>query len=125
MDDCIFCKIANKEIPTSLVYEDDLVAAFNDLSPQAPVHVLIVPKKHYQSVLEVPEGDAIVAHMFHVASKLAKELGIAENGFRLVINRQGWRSERAAPSSAHDRRQGARLASGLVQRLNKNTQLLC
>ena len=86
MDDCIFCKIANKEIPTSLVYEDDLVAAFNDLSPQAPVHVLIVPKKHYQSVLEVPEGDAIVAHMFHVASKLAKELGIAEKGFRLVIN---------------------------------------
>ena len=86
MDDCIFCKIANKEIPTSLVYEDDLVAAFNDLSPQAPVHVLIVPKKHYQSVLEVPEGDKIVAHMFHVASKLAKELGIAENGFRLVIN---------------------------------------
>ena len=86
MDDCIFCKIANKEIPTSLVYEDDLVAAFNDLSPQAPVHVLIVPKKHYQSVLEVPEGDTIVAHMFHVASKLAKELGIAENGFRLVIN---------------------------------------
>ena len=78
MDDCIFCKIANKEIPTTLVYEDDLVAAFNDLSPQAPVHVLIVPKKHYQSVLEVPEGDAIVAHMFHVASKLAKELGIAE-----------------------------------------------
>ena len=56
MDDCIFCKIANKEIPTSLVYEDDLVAAFNDLSPQAPVHVLIVPKKQYQSVLEVPEG---------------------------------------------------------------------
>ena len=86
MDDCIFCKIANKEIPTSLVYEDDLVAAFNDLSPQAPVHVLIVPKKHYQSVLEVPEGDKIEAHMFHVASKLAKELGIAEKGFRLVIN---------------------------------------
>ena len=85
MDDCIFCKIANKEIPTSLVYEDDLVAAFNDLSPQAPVHVLIVPKKHYQSVLEVPEGDAIVAHMFHVASKLAKELGL-ENGYRVVAN---------------------------------------
>lgn len=86
MDDCIFCKIANKEIPTSLVYEDELVAAFNDLSPQAPVHVLIVPKKHYQSVLEVPEGDTIVAHMFHVAAKLARELGIAEKGFRLVIN---------------------------------------
>lgn len=126
MDDCIFCKIANKEIPTSLVYEDDLVAAFNDLSPQAPVHVLIVPKKHYQSVLEVPEGDAIVAHMFHVASKLAKELGIAENGFRLVINtcKDGGQSV-PHHSSAHDRRQGARLASGLVQRLNKNTQLLC
>ena len=75
MDDCIFCKIANKEIPTSLVYEDDLVAAFNDLSPQAPVHVLIVPKKHYQSVLEVPEGDIIVAHMFHVASKPGKDGG--------------------------------------------------
>lgn len=86
MDDCIFCKIANKEIPTTLVYEDDLVAAFNDLSPQAPGTRAYSAQETYQSVLEVPEGDAIVAHMFHVASKLAKELGIAENGFRLVIN---------------------------------------
>lgn len=87
MDKCIFCMIANGEIPTNKAYEDDKVIAFYDLEPQAPVHVLIVPKKHYESILAVPAEDScVVGHMFQVASKLANELGIAEKGFRLVIN---------------------------------------
>jgi len=87
MDDCIFCKIASGEIPSKFLYEDDSVVAFNDLDPQAPVHVLIVPKKHYESILDVPEGEsAVVGHMFCVAARLAREQGIAEGGFRLVMN---------------------------------------
>ena len=87
MAQCIFCMIANGEIPSKIAYEDDQVLAFHDIEPQAPVHVLIVPKKHYSSILDISEGEsALVAHMFLVASKLAKELGVADSGFRLVVN---------------------------------------
>lgn len=87
MDNCIFCKIVKGEIPSRIAYEDDRVLAFHDVDPQAPVHVLIVPKRHYESVLAVPEEEnGIIGHMFSVAAKLAGELGVAENGFRLVIN---------------------------------------
>lgn len=88
MADCIFCKIAQKEIPSTMVYEDDQVAAFKDLEPQAPVHVLIIPKKHVESVLALEEGDkALAAHILvDVIPQLARELGIAEKGFRVVTN---------------------------------------
>ena len=87
MSDCIFCKIANGEIPSEFVYEDELVAAFNDISPVAPVHILIVPKAHIESALELDDSNKdIVGHVFMVASKLAHELGFAENGFRVFIN---------------------------------------
>ena len=87
MEDCIFCKLANGVIPTEFVYEDDTVAAFNDLSPVAPVHILIVPKAHIASTLEInDENSSVVGHIFSVASKIAKEKGFAENGFRLVNN---------------------------------------
>ena len=87
MEDCIFCKIANGQIPTELVYEDDMVAAFNDLSPVAPVHILIVPKAHIASALELDESNkAVVGHIFTVASKIARDKGFAEDGFRLVNN---------------------------------------
>ena len=87
MSDCIFCKIANGEIPTNLVYEDDMVAAFNDLNPIAPVHILIVPKAHIASALELDESNSgVVAHIFEVAGKIAREKGFAEDGFRLVNN---------------------------------------
>ena len=87
MEDCIFCKIANGQIPTELVYEDDMVAAFNDLSPVAPVHILIVPKAHIASALELDESNKdVVGHIFTVASKIARDKGFAENGFRLVNN---------------------------------------
>lgn len=84
--DCIFCKIANGEIPTTKVYEDDTVVAFNDMTPQAPVHILIIPKQHIASVAELNESNcAVVAHIFEVAARLGKELGL-ENGYRIVNN---------------------------------------
>lgn len=87
MEDCLFCKIANGEIPSKKAYEDDRVLAFYDIDPQAPVHVLIVPKAHYGSVMDIQAADlGLIAHMAEVAQKLAAELGVAEKGFRLVIN---------------------------------------
>lgn len=88
MDNCVFCGIAEGKIPSQKVFEDDSVVAFRDLSPKAPVHVLIVPKKHIQSVAQFQAEDKdVAAHIFvDVAPKLAKDLGIAEDGFRLVIN---------------------------------------
>lgn len=84
--DCVFCKIANGEIPCKKAYEDDSVLAFYDLEPQAPVHILIIPKHHIQSVAEIsPENSGVVAHIFEVAAKLAEENKLAE-GFRVVAN---------------------------------------
>lgn len=84
--DCVFCKIANKEIPSKKAYEDDSVYAFYDLDPQAPVHILIIPKEHIQSAAEItPQNSAIVAHIFEVAANLAKELHL-DGGFRIVNN---------------------------------------
>ena len=84
--DCIFCKIAAGEIPSTKVYEDDTVVAFNDLDPQAPVHVLIIPKEHIASAAEINESNsAVVAHIFEVAAKIAAEKGL-KDGFRIVNN---------------------------------------
>ena len=88
MADCIFCKIAAGEIPAQIVYEDETVIAFKDLSPKAPVHVLIVPRKHVKSIANfTAEDNALAAHIFvDVVPKLAAELGIAGGGFRIVVN---------------------------------------
>lgn len=87
MDDCIFCRIAGREIPSSLVYEDDEVVAFNDLHPQAPVHVLVVPRKHIATLNDVKEADSrLVGHLLDAAAKVAREKGIAESGYRVTIN---------------------------------------
>ena len=84
MENCLFCRIASGEIPSSKVYEDEKVLAFRDIDPQAPVHVLVIPKQHFDSILD---ADAeTVGHMQTVVVKLAKELGIDERGFRLVVN---------------------------------------
>ena len=88
MTDCIFCKIAHGEIPSTKVYEDDTVLAFRDLDPQAPEHVLIIPKKHLSSVLDFGAEDReLAAHILtDVVPALARMLGIDAGGFRLVTN---------------------------------------
>ena len=87
MSDCLFCKIIAGEIPSNKVYEDELCYAFYDIAPQAPTHFLVVPKAHIQSVTAItPENSAVVAHIFEVIAKLAKELGFAEAGYRVVSN---------------------------------------
>lgn len=84
---CLFCKIAGKQIPSSIVHEDDLVVAFKDIAPQAPVHVLIVPKAHIPGLDSLePAHKDLVGHIHLVAKKLALELGIAKTGYRLVTN---------------------------------------
>ena len=84
--DCIFCKIANGEIPSTKVYEDDTVVAFNDLEPQAPSHILVIPKQHISSAADItPENSAVIAHIFEVISKIAKDNGF-NDGFRVVNN---------------------------------------
>lgn len=86
MKDCLFCKIVSGEIPSNKVYEDDSVIAFHDIDKKAPVHLLIVPKKHLSSVAETDEEDMwVLAHIMSVAKKLAEDNGL-RNGFRLVIN---------------------------------------
>lgn len=86
MSDCIFCKIAAGEIPSKKAYEDETVLAFYDLEPQAPVHVLVIPKAHIPSAAAVtPENSAVVAHIFEVIANVADELGLKE-GFRVVSN---------------------------------------
>lgn len=86
MSDCLFCRIVSGEIPSSKVYEDEKVIAFNDIDKKAPVHLLIVPKKHIGSVAETPEEDmGIYAHIMSVAKKLAAENGL-KNGYRIVVN---------------------------------------
>ena len=87
MSDCLFCKIISGEIPSSKVYEDEYVYAFNDISPEAPVHVLIVPKEHIASCNDINESNAdVVAKIFLAAKKIAEEKGIAEGGYRIVNN---------------------------------------
>lgn len=87
MEICLFCKIAAGEIPSTKAYEDETVLAFHDIAPQAPVHVLIIPKKHIQSADALTaEDDALLAHMFAVARRLAAELGVKESGYRLITN---------------------------------------
>lgn len=86
-EDCIFCKIAQKEIPSTIVYEDDLVMAFQDIDPQAPVHIVLIPRKHIDTILSLTHEDTeLIGHMFLVAASLAREQQIAQDGFRLVTN---------------------------------------
>ncbi len=86
-DSCVFCKIANNEINSNIVYQDEQVTAFRDIHPVAPTHVLIVPNKHIESVNRLnSEDEALVGHLFTVARQIAVNEGIAENGFRLITN---------------------------------------
>jgi histidine triad (HIT) family protein len=85
--DCIFCKIVAGEIPSDTVYQDEEIIAFRDINPQAPVHIVIIPRKHIASLSDLSQSDsALVGRMVTIANKLAEEEGIAEKGYRVVIN---------------------------------------
>lgn len=87
MSDCIFCKIIAGEIPARKVFEDDLMVAIEDIAPKAPLHLLLMPKRHFNNCLDMTEQDeAVVGHLFRVAGQLARERGLSEGGFRLVQN---------------------------------------
>lgn len=87
MSDCIFCKIVNKEIPSQVLYEDEDILAFKDINPVAPVHVLVIPKKHIISINDLIDQDVrVIGSIFVVIKKLAAQLGIAESGYRVVAN---------------------------------------
>ncbi len=95
--DCLFCKIIAGEIPSTKVYEDDLCYAFRDIAPQAPTHILVIPKEHITSVSAVtPENSAYVARIFEVIAKIAEEEGIAKDGYRVVSN-IGERGQQTVP----------------------------
>ena len=85
--DCIFCKIVAGEIPSDTLYQDEMVVAFRDINPQAPVHVLIIPREHIPSLTDLPEsGPTVMGHVVEVANQLAKNEGVSEKGYRLAIN---------------------------------------
>jgi histidine triad (HIT) family protein len=85
--DCIFCQIASGKIPSDIVYQDEEVIAFRDIKPQAPVHLLIIPKRHIPSLEQLKEDDSsLVGRMVAIANQLAKEEGVAQKGYRLAIN---------------------------------------
>ncbi len=85
--DCIFCRIVAGEVPGEIIYQDERVIVFPDINPKAPVHLLIVPKKHIPSLTHLPEADSpLTGHMVNIANRMAKEKGISEGGYRLVVN---------------------------------------
>jgi histidine triad (HIT) family protein len=87
MSDCLFCKIVAREIPASIVYEDERVLAFNDINPQGPTHVLVIPKKHIATLNELAPGDdPIVGELVRRAAAIARDRGLAAGGFRTVFN---------------------------------------
>lgn len=87
MEGCIFCKIINKEIPSTIVYEDEKVIAFNDINPAAPVHVLVIPKQHISCVAELEsESVKLLPDIFIAINKIADKLGVKDSGFRVITN---------------------------------------
>lgn len=87
MEDCLFCKIAKKEIPADIVYEDEEILAFNDIQPAAPIHVLVIPKEHISSLAEMKEGEEkIISKIYKVINEIAEKQGFKENGYRVIVN---------------------------------------
>lgn len=85
--ECIFCDIAAKKLPARIIYEDEHAVAFEDINPKAPVHALVIPKKHISTNLDIGQNDnMLIGHLFQIANQIAKEKGIADRGFRLVMN---------------------------------------
>ena len=87
MDDCVFCKIIKGEIPSDKVYEDEEILAFRDINPAAPIHILVIPKKHIASLAHMEkEDEIIVGKIYGVINKIAEEQGFKENGYRVIVN---------------------------------------
>lgn len=87
MEDCLFCKISKGEVPSTKVYEDEDVYAFNDINPVAPIHILVIPKKHIASLKDMTkEDEALVGKIFGVINKIAEEKGFKESGYRVITN---------------------------------------
>ena len=87
MSECLFCRIGSGQIPAKVVLQDDEILAFEDVNPQAPVHVLVIPKRHIERLNEATAGDkALLGHLFEVATQVAEKKGIAESGYRVVAN---------------------------------------
>jgi histidine triad (HIT) family protein len=85
--DCLFCKIVNREIPSEFLYEDDTYVVFKDINPAAPVHLLLVPKKHIRSINDLsPEEGDVISGLFMVAKEMAREQGVNESGYKLLFN---------------------------------------
>ena len=85
--ECLFCKIIEREIPSEIIYEDERVLAFSDISPKAPIHKLIIPRKHIATINDIEDADStLIGEMVQAARKIAIELNIAEDGYRLVFN---------------------------------------
>ncbi len=101
MSECLFCKIVARTIPATLVYEDDLVVAFDDINPQAPTHTLVIPRKHVTSIAELEDSDVgLLGRLMLAGNKIAKLKGIADSGYRFVINTgEAWWSDRVSPAS--------------------------
>ena len=87
MDNCLFCKIAAEQIPAKIIYQDEDVLAFEDINPQAPHHILLIPRRHIASIAAItPEDSPLLGILFAVANKLAQKMGLAEGGYRVVTN---------------------------------------
>lgn len=87
---CLFCKIVAGEIPARTLYQDERLVVIEDINPAAPLHLLLIPRKHIENVLELGEADdQLVGHLFRVAASIARERGVAEDGFRVVTNTNG------------------------------------
>ena len=87
MENCIFCKIIKKEIPSTIIYEDEEILAFRDIHPVAPVHILVIPKKHISSIMQIEQEDEnVIGKIYSVIQQIAKQEEIAEDGFRVIVN---------------------------------------
>lgn len=87
MEDCVFCKIIDGKIPSEKVYEDENILAFKDINPVAPIHILVIPKKHIEKLIDVKEEDSyLIAEIFKAINKIVKQLNIEEDGFRVIAN---------------------------------------
>ena len=87
MEDCVFCKIIKGEIPSNKVYEDEEILAFKDIEPAAPIHILVIPKKHISSLIEVKENEIeLIAKIYKTINQIAKEQGFADEGYRVISN---------------------------------------